>query len=67
MPRDNFNNTIHWAVCVPSTCSAKETELFIKDIFHTFIPSRQVNIFVDEQKCTFVKQESFTTLEIIYS
>ncbi|XP_072397889.1 nose resistant to fluoxetine protein 6-like [Diabrotica undecimpunctata] len=66
--RAQFNNRIvHWAVCLPSSCTSKETEVFTQEIFASSLPKFDVvSVYVDPKKCEYQKPLPIKTEEIIY-
>uniref|UniRef100_A0A6P7FIG0 Uncharacterized protein LOC114328256 n=1 Tax=Diabrotica virgifera virgifera TaxID=50390 RepID=A0A6P7FIG0_DIAVI len=63
-----FNNSIvHWAVCLPSSCSTNDTEVLTQEIFALSLPNFDVvSVYADPKKCEYQKPLPIKTEEIIY-
>lgn len=64
--RREFNKTLHWAICVPSTCSNKDAEYFLHAIFSSVISHHNVSVVVPQIKCHVEEPAPLTKLEIVY-
>ncbi|KAJ8921959.1 hypothetical protein NQ315_008593 [Exocentrus adspersus] len=66
--RYNFNNTvIHWGICLPSSCTTDDAQIFVKKIFSSAVENFEVvYVKVDDNKCYYEHSPPFTALEIIY-
>ncbi|KRT80969.1 Acyltransferase, partial [Oryctes borbonicus] len=64
--RTTFSNTLHWAICVPSTCSPKEVSIFFNSLFNTLFPGNTVNVSVSGLDCQSEQVLELSSGEIAY-
>lgn len=66
--RNVYNNTvIHWGICLPSSCTTLDAQLFTKAVFSSVVEEIEVlSVIVDENKCVYEKMIPITSSEIIY-
>lgn len=66
MPRNKFNDTLHWAICVPSTCSSDDVGQFLNIIFSELIAHHEVDVSISENMCSTTESKPLTSLDIIF-
>ncbi|XP_057655436.1 nose resistant to fluoxetine protein 6-like [Diorhabda carinulata] len=59
-------NFLHWSICLPSSCSTHDADIFVRSIFSSFSP--KYDVFIDDNlpTCETDKILPITTGEIIY-
>ncbi|XP_018562596.1 nose resistant to fluoxetine protein 6-like [Anoplophora glabripennis] len=67
--RNKFNNSvIHWGICLPSSCSTEDAQIFVHEVFTSAVHNFDVvHVRVDSDKCYHESSPPFTALEIVYS
>ncbi|KAI4459654.1 o-acyltransferase [Holotrichia oblita] len=65
--RTTFSNTLHWAICVPSTCSPRDVSIFFNSLLGTLFPGNTVNVSVSGLDCHSEKNLDLSTEEIAYA
>ncbi|CAG9765105.1 unnamed protein product [Ceutorhynchus assimilis] len=65
--RGKFNSTsIHWAICLPSTCNPKDGEILVEEVFSSLIDLKSLEVIIEEKSC-YYKQPNTTSIgEIVY-
>ncbi|KAF5305499.1 hypothetical protein FQA39_LY01590 [Lamprigera yunnana] len=61
-----YNDTLHWAICVPSTCSSTEVQKFLARFLTSIIEYQDVKVQVFPHNCYFEQQTSFEQSEMVY-
>lgn len=51
IPRGRFNNTLHWAICVPSSCQTDDVKNFLEYVFQLITAHIRVSVDLTENKC----------------
>ncbi|KAJ8946580.1 hypothetical protein NQ314_008862, partial [Rhamnusium bicolor] len=66
--RYKFNSTIiHWGICLPSSCSTGDAQVFVQEIFSSAVETFEVkSVIVDTNKCYYENSPPFTLWEVIY-
>lgn len=64
--RGTYSNVLQWAICVPSSCQAKDAENFLETLFRMATRYDTLNVTVPDLACHYEKDVPFTTLEIFY-
>lgn len=63
-----FNKTaIHWGICLPSSCTTKDAQIFTKEVFESATETlKVVSVEVNQDRCIYEKAQEITSPEIIY-
>lgn len=60
-------SSVHWAICVPSSCSPEEIRVLFEDVFQRFFGESALAVTVPPSLCSKNQRKPITYLEIIYS
>ncbi|KAF5302491.1 hypothetical protein FQR65_LT08581 [Abscondita terminalis] len=64
--RMSYNNTLHWSICVPSTCTSTDVQKFLSKLFNSIITYKKADVQVSSLNCYTDKYVPFDTSEIVY-
>lgn len=61
------DKTMHWAICLPSSCTSKDAQIFVREVFTAIVNLSTLEVEVDEKNC-YIHGESarITPGEIVY-
>ncbi|KAJ8949571.1 hypothetical protein NQ318_016202, partial [Aromia moschata] len=66
--RSKYNNTvIHWGICLPSSCTTEDAQVFVQEIFSSAVENFEVtSVQIEASKCYYEHSLAITSSEIVY-